>query len=246
MKKTYAAFLLIFGLLVFPLSGCDLVEEEQPYDVIVEVLDYQEEPLEEMEVTTEPHEVSGTTDEDGKVTLPDIEGEVDIQVIDEDEYSIFEPKTVTEENAGETITFEPVETRGALQGTLSIEGGPEEDKVSVVGIFIGEMPFGIEFDWPEGEETIPYELIFVLEESFSEGEEYILFAQAGEENGDPYIGYFGVEDPEEDQATPVEIEPLTSKEDKDFQLFPLDEFDFDVDALEEKFEIGEMEIISTE
>ncbi len=218
--------LVLLGALLIFSVGCEPPVEDKEYSVVVEVLDYQEEPLEGMKVTTTPETEMAETDEDGQTHLTELENDVEIEVIDEDEYSFLESQEVSPDQAEETITFEPEETRGYLQGTITLEEELESSKTGFLGLMI-EPPFitGIEFEMEAGQDTLEYRIGFILEEQFVPGEKYPLYAEVGDPENNVYYGYYGVEDPEVDKPQPVQVEPLKTKKDLDFTLFPAEEFE---------------------
>lgn len=218
--------LVLLGALLIFSGGCETPVEDEEYSVVVEVLDYQEEPLEGMKVTTTPETEVAETDEEGQTHLTDLENDVEIEVVDEDEYSFFESREVTPDQDGETITFEPEETRGYLQGTVTLEEELESSKTGFLGLMI-EPPFitGVEFEMEAGEDTLEYRIGFILEEQFAVDASYPLYGEVGDPENDIFYGYYGVEDPEVDEYQPVQVEPLKTKKGLDFTLFPAEEFE---------------------
>lgn len=227
MKKgaTFISALFFLGLVVVLFSGCELLpeEEEESFSVVVEVLDYEGNPLEDMTVHTSPETEIVTTDQQGRATLTDLQEETEIQVIDEDEFSFFESKTVSSERDEEVVTFEPFETRSYLEGILQIEDEVEETKQAYILLVHEEdEPVGLPFLWEEGKKEYAYSMYLILEEGlFDPQEEYMLMAQIGEEEPPVYIGYYGVET-EDDTVEYISPQPLERKE-KDIVLFPWEE-----------------------
>jgi len=108
VKKT-AVFIFI-ALLVVILTGCEGLEGigeivDRQFDVTVQVVNEHDEPLEDVDVIVDGDNIY-LTDDNGKVELKDLEGEVLIEI----DGNNYKPKTVTYDNDGEVIVFSPEET----------------------------------------------------------------------------------------------------------------------------------------
>ncbi len=127
------SLLFLVGLLAFFCSGCDglINDEEEPevYSVTLQVLDFEDNPLEGIEVSPLTEEVTVTTDEQGKATLTQLEGEVRIAIIDAGEDYFFENKKVTPDDDDTTITVFP---KGPYSLTLEVEH--EGEPLAGIGI----------------------------------------------------------------------------------------------------------------
>lgn len=98
--------LIIFCLILF--VGCSGINTgdftQDTYQVTAEVLDENDDPLEGAEVIAGGDTI-GTTDENGSVTLPELVGDVTIEVR-HDNY-VYSEEKVTSNDSGTTVTFRP-------------------------------------------------------------------------------------------------------------------------------------------
>lgn len=136
MLKSKLLLLFLVGMMMTVLISCDLIEEEEEiYEVTFQVFDFDNNPLAGIKISPINVETIATTDKNGKATLTELEGDLTIQIFDENEEHIFEVKKVTPADQGETFEVTPV---GPYDVTIKVkhDGEPLED----VGIAINGEP----------------------------------------------------------------------------------------------------------
>jgi len=142
------SLLFLAGILAFFCTGCDWPinndEDPEEYSVTFQVLDFEENPLEGIEITPVAEEVTVTTDEQGKATLTQLEEEERIAIIDPGEDYEFEDKKVTPEDDDRTVTVLP---SGPYSLTLEVEHEGEP----LAGIAIGSPQLDLTITDEEGQ-----------------------------------------------------------------------------------------------
>ncbi|MBF8437022.1 hypothetical protein I0Q91_08035 [Halanaerobiaceae bacterium Z-7014] len=123
MKKILSLLTVFTLLMVF--SACDNIGDngvdiiDQTYDITVEVLDENDQPVSDIGVVVNSDEIYDT-DDSGRVDISSLEGENRIEIQDDS----YPSKTVDSSNDGDIITFRPDEVTGSgltIRGKLSDE-----------------------------------------------------------------------------------------------------------------------------
>lgn len=234
-------YLILILILSFSAAGCDLLLGD-PYSLTVEVLDFDENPLEGMKVTTSGGGETGETDSNGKTTLTDLRRTTEIQVIDPDREIAFPPEKVTPEDEGKTITIEAkyIIHLAEVAGTITIqdiEGGniadPPKYSVDVLDknpLLPGDAEsFGQEKSLLK-DKNISYDIEVELLEDKETGEmvtEFFIFARVYTFMEGPIaLGMYGAESRSElhdsDGPDKITIQTGDTLEGVDFQLFKVD------------------------
>lgn len=111
------------------------------YDVVVEVLDFENNPIEDLRVEYEGNFIEDGakyTDADGQITLEDMQGTVTVTPEDcEDAETEFDPIMIEEVHAGQTVTIEGSYTGEVEEQAIyyGVQEEPEEyDEDFIIGL----------------------------------------------------------------------------------------------------------------